>query len=381
MSTATSKKIDPGEVRFFSGTSNPALAAKIANYLGVPLERTTISRFSNYNFDIQLGKSVRSRMVFIVQSLSPFANEHLMQLLMMLDIAKSASAREIHAIIPYYSFARADVKDAPRISITARLVADLIKAAGATHIMTMMLHSPQVHGFFSIPADPLSSRPVFKRYLEKKVLPTTDISKLNTIVVSPDIGQAKSAARFARDLDLPVATGNIKRHSAEKVELIGTLGHEIDGFKRALIYDDEVATGSTVLEMTLHLKKRGIQEVWMFCTHGVFCKGGLARLISMPEISKIVTTDTVAIPPEKMGVESFDTVAIPSEKPNPKEWEKPDKLEILSVAKVFGKAIKRNYFRESIGDLFEHGKKGKNVPRQSTAHSSNNPDVDVQIPS
>src|SRR5512142_3323197 len=185
------KKLDPNEVRFFSGSSHPQLAADIASYLGLPLDKTYIRRFSNDNLYIQLGASVRQRVVYIVQSLTPPVNDHLVELLMMLDIARSASAQEIHAIIPYYSFARSDKKDAPRISITARLIADLIKTAGATHVMSMVFHSPQVHGFFSVPTDPLSSWLIFKEYLE-----TRDLT--GTILVTPDMGQAKSASRFAR---------------------------------------------------------------------------------------------------------------------------------------------------------------------------------------
>jgi ribose-phosphate pyrophosphokinase len=177
-------QIDPGDVRFFAGSSNPDLAARIARYLEVPLEKTHVSRFSNDNLYIQLGASVRSRKVYVVQSLSPPVNDHLMELLMMLDIARSASASEVHAIIPYYSFARSDKKDAPRISITARLVADLIQTAGATHVMTMMLHAPQVHGFFSVPTDPLSSRPVLQGHLA-----VGDLS--HTVVVTPDMGHVK----------------------------------------------------------------------------------------------------------------------------------------------------------------------------------------------
>src|SRR5512139_3798617 len=192
--------ISAGEVRFFSGSSNPQLAGKIANELGVPLDETHITRFSNDNLYIQLGATVRYRQVYIVQSLSQPVNDHLMELLMMLDIARGAAASEVHAIIPYYSFARSDKKDAPRISITARLVADLLKTAGATHVMSMVFHSPQVHGFFSLPTDPLSSWIVFKEYLE-----TRDLK--DTIMVTPDMGQAKSTARFAKVLKLPVAAG------------------------------------------------------------------------------------------------------------------------------------------------------------------------------
>jgi len=318
--------IDPGEVRFFSGSSHPQLAADIASHLNVPLETTDISRFSNDNLYIQLGASVRSRTVFIVQSLSPPVNDHLMELLMMLDIARGASANEIHAIVPYFSFARSDKKDAPRISITARLVADLLQTAGATQIMTMMLHSPQVHGFFGIPADPLSSRPVFNRYFQQR-----DLS--STIVVTPDMGHAKSAARFARDLDLPVAAGNKERVSDMEVHISGIVGHQIRGCRRALVYDDEIATGGSILEIGRLLIEQGIQEIWVVCTHGVFVRGGLERIAAVPQITDIVTTDTVNIPPEKHH----------------------PKLHVLSVAHVFGEAIRRNYLRQSIGDLFVFG--------------------------
>ncbi|MGW8319728.1 MAG: ribose-phosphate diphosphokinase, partial [Candidatus Promineifilaceae bacterium] len=237
------KVVDPSEVRFFSGSSHPLLAKDIASYLGVPLEETHISRFSNDNLYIQLGASVRGRRVYLVQSLFPPVNDHLVELLMMLDIARSAAAKEIHAIVPYFSFARSDKKDAPRISITARLIADLLATAGATHFMTMMLHSPQVHGFFSIPADPLTARPVFERYFQGRDL-------TSAIVVAPDVGHAKSAGRFAESLGLPVAAGNKERISDDEVRITGLLGRQVKGFRHALIYDDEIATGSSMLEMS-----------------------------------------------------------------------------------------------------------------------------------
>ena len=318
--------LDPSEVRFFSGSSHPKLAAQIAEHLGVPLDKTAVSRFSNDNLFLQLGASVRSRHVYIVQSLSPPVNDHLVELLMMLDIAKAASACEIHAIIPYYSFARSDKKDAPRISITARLVADLLHTAGATHVMTMMLHSPQVHGFFPMPADPLSSRPVFMRYFKGR-----DLSQ--TIVVAGDMGQAKSAARFAKDLGLPVAAGNKERVSDTEVRFSGMVGAQLSGQKKALIYDDEIATGGTILELSKHLVELGIEEIWVVCTHGVFVRGGLEKLVAVPEIREVVTTDTVPIPEEKHH----------------------PKLNILSVGNIFGEAIRYNYTRQSIGDLFVYG--------------------------
>jgi len=321
-----SNAIDPTEVRFFSGSSHPQLAADIAGYLGVPLDKTKVSRFSNDNLYIQLGASVRSRGVYIVQSLSPPVNDHLVELLMMLDIARGASAREIHAIIPYFSFARSDKKDAPRISITARLVADLLCTAGATHVMTMMLHSPQVHGFFNVPTDPLSSRLILARHFQQR-----DLS--GTIVVAADMGQAKPAARFAEDLELPIAAGNKERISDTEVHISGIVGEQVSGYERALVYDDEIATGGTILELTRLLIERGIREIWLACTHGVFVRGGLEKLVAVPQITEVVTTDTIPIAPEK----------------------RHPKLKVLSVARIFGEAIRRNYLRQSIGDLFVYG--------------------------
>ncbi|NOH01702.1 MAG: ribose-phosphate pyrophosphokinase [Chloroflexi bacterium] len=322
----TKRSIPADEVRFFSGSSNRPLASSIAAELEVPLDATHVKRFSNDNMYIQLGASVRYRRVYIVQSLSDPVNDHLMELLMMLDIARDAAASEIHAIIPYYSFGRSDKKDAPRISITARLVADLLKTSGATHVMSMMFHSPQVHGFFRIPTDPLSSRPVFGKYLENR-----DLS--GTIIVSPDMGQAKSAARFARSLNLPVAAGNKERISDTEVRISGLVGSQVKGHKRALVYDDEIATGGSILELSRLLIEEGVEDILVMCTHGVFTRGGLERLADVPQISEIVTTDTVHIPVEK----------------------RHPKLTVLPVASIFADSIRHNFNRESIGDLFVFG--------------------------
>jgi ribose-phosphate pyrophosphokinase len=314
--------INPHEVRFFSGSSHPLLAQNIANYLGIPLDPTKIKRFSNDNLYIQLGASVRSRKVFIVQSLFAPVNDHLVELLIMLNAARMAAATEVHAIIPYFSFARSDKKDAPRISITARLIADLLQTSGATHVMTMMLHSPQVHGFFGIPNDHLNSRKVFQEYFTQG-----DLS--DTIVVAPDLGQAKHTTRFAKDLGLDVAAGIKERKSDTEVMLTGFVG-DLTGKKRAIIYDDEIATGGSVVEICKELTQHGIEEIRVACTHGVFVRGGLERLTAIPEITEIVTTDTVHIPVEKRG----------------------SKLRVLSVAHVFGEAIRRNIAHNSLGDLF-----------------------------
>jgi ribose-phosphate pyrophosphokinase len=245
---------------------------------------------------------------------------------MMLDIARSAAAREVHAIIPYFSFARSDKKDAPRISITARLMADLLQTAGATHIMTMMLHSPQVHGFFGVPADPLTARHVFENHFKDRDL-------AETIVVAPDVGNAKSAGRFAESIGISVAAGNKERVSDTEVRISGLVGRQVKGFRKAIIYDDEISTGSSVVEMSHLLIENGIQEIDVACTHGVFVGGALEKLTAVSQINEIVTTDTVYIPPEKR---------IPQ-------------LSILSVASIFGEAIRRNYERKSIEGLFVFG--------------------------
>jgi ribose-phosphate pyrophosphokinase len=323
---AKQHNLDPDDIRFFSGTSNPDLAMRIADFLNIPLEKAHFSRFSNDNLFVQLGASVRGRVVYIVQSLTPPVSDHLFELLMMLDIAKSAGAREVHAIIPYFSYARSDKKDAPRISITARLVADLLVTAGATHIMTMRLHSAQVHGFFSVPADPVTARTLQANYVREKGLNTED-----SVVVAPDIGNAKSSARFADMLGIPVATAIKTRLSDTKVRIDDMLQRQIAGFKHAIFQDDEIATGGTVVELCNVLVECGIERITVVCTHGLFLGAAIERLGSIPQIREIITTDTVAHSPERLSLPNFT---------------------VLSTAPVFGGAIRQNYIRESIGDLF-----------------------------
>lgn len=321
-----SPQIEAQDVRLFSGSSHPELAAGIAAYLGVPLDGTRIAHFSNDDLYIQLGASVRSRVVFLVQSLTPPASDHVLELLMMLDAARGAAAREVHAIIPYFSYARSDKKDAPRISITARLIADLLETAGATHVMTMNLHSPQVHGFFRIPTDPLTARPLFVQHFRRRRLEAT-------VVVAPDSGIAKSAARFAAQLGLPSVSAEKIRLSDTRVEIDPLVGRQVRGFRRALVYDDEIATGSTMLEVCRMLVQQGVEHISLVCTHGLFTGDAVAKLASIREIDEIVTTDTVPIAPEK----------------------RVKQLKVLSVAPIFGEAIRRNYCKESIGDLFAFG--------------------------
>jgi ribose-phosphate pyrophosphokinase len=319
------RQISPEDVRFFSGQSHPELAAEIAGYLNIPLETTFYGRYSNDNMYIQLGASVRGRIVFILQSLVKPVSDHLLELFMMLDIARGAGAREVHAIIPYYSYARSDKKDAPRISITARLIADLLEKSGATHVMTMTLHSPQVHGFFSIPTDPLTARPLFIRHFAE-----WNFSSEETIVVSPDMGRANAAARFAARLNLPIAAAEKRRIADTMVSISPSILRQVEGYRKALIFDDEIATGSSVLSLVDMLSGAGIQEFTVICTHGVFTDNALQLIASNPQVKEILTTNTVPIP----------------------KADRPPNLFVLSVAPVFGEAILRNYFRQSIGDLF-----------------------------
>jgi ribose-phosphate pyrophosphokinase len=250
----------------------------------------------------------------------------MLELLIMLDIARSAGARSVHAIIPYYAYARSDKKDAPRISITARLMADLLVTSGATHVMTMTLHSPQVHGFFSVPTDVLTARTEIARYFHDRNLE-------KTVVISPDVGHAKSAARFAQMLNLPALAANKERVSDTEVRVSGLFGRQMRKYKRALVYDDEISTGASVLEICKELVKNGMEEIIPICTHGVFAGKALERMGNIPQIVEIVTTDTVPPPASRPAAIN---------------------LTVLPIAPLFGEAIWRNYTRQSIGGLFSY---------------------------
>ena len=316
------ERVDPNDLRIFSGRSNSALAEAIAQYLHIHLSPTRSRRFSDGNQQVQLGETVRSRVVLIVQSFSMPVAEHLVELLLMLDAARGAGAREVHAIVPYYSFARSDKKDAPRISIAARLMARMIQTAGATNVMTMSLHSPQVHGFFDVPTDPLTARPCFEDYFRRQEL-------RGTVVVAPDAGRARSATRFATKLGLPVIVGSKTRISDREIRLT-PFSMDLSAYERAIIYDDEIAAGTSVIAMVELLASHGIREMRAVCTHGVFSGDALARLSALPQLIEIIASDTIAIPHEKR---------VP-------------KLTVLSAAPLFGEAIRRNYLGQSIGDLF-----------------------------
>ncbi|MFG2075381.1 ribose-phosphate diphosphokinase [Nonomuraea maritima] len=307
------------DITVFSGSAHPELADEICAQLGTPLHPVQTNRFANDALEVQLQANCRERDVFVIQPLVPPTQEHLVELLLMLDAARGASAARITAVIPHYAYARSDKKGAPRISIGARLVADLVVAAGADRVLTMTLHSPQVHGFFSVPVDHLHAlrelAAHFRRY---------DLS--NTVVVSPDLGNAKDAAQFARMLGTEVAMGAKQRFSDDRVVISSVIG-EVSG-KDVIILDDEIAKGSTVIELLDRLREQDVRSVRVACTHGLFSGGAVERLGSLREVREIVCTNTV--PPPK-----------PS-----------DKLTVLSIAPAMAEAMRRIHDGESVSALF-----------------------------
>ncbi len=309
-------------ITIFSGSAHPELAEEICTYLGIPRSPTAVNRFSNDCIQVQLCASCREADVFFIQPLCPPVQDHLMELLQMLDAARGSAAARLTAVIPYYAYARSDKKDAPRIPITAKLVADLLSTAGADRVLTMTLHSPQVHGFFDVPVDHLNALNVLARYFRER----GDLG--NTVVVSPDLGNAKNAAKFARLLKSPVAAGNKRRISDEKVaiDLVG----DVDG-KDVIIMDDEIATAGTIIEILDVVRQRGARRLSVVCTHGLFTGPAIERLKVEAGVDEIVTTNTVPIPPEKR-------------LPN---------LQVLSIAPLIAEAIRRTHNGESISALFE----------------------------
>jgi len=313
------------EIVVFSGSSHPALAQEICGRLGVPLSPSITKRFTNDCLEVQLEANCRERDVFLIQTLCAPVQEHLVELLLMINAARGASAARITVVMPFYAYARSDKKDAPRISIGGRLVADLLATAGAGRVLTMALHAPQVHGFFSVPVDHLHAHHELAAHFKAN----GDLG--NTVVVSPDMGGAKSAASFARRLGVPVAVGAKQRISDSKVVISAIIG-ETAG-KDVIVLDDEIAAGSTVIEVMEHLRERGVGQVRIACTHGLFGRGAAQRLADQPEVVEIVTMNTVPIGVEKR-------VA---------------KLTELSVAPAFAEAMRRIHEGESVSELFEEG--------------------------
>ena len=310
------------EIAVFSGSAHPKLAAEVCTHLGVPLSPVRVNRFANDCLEVQLQANCRERDVFLVQPLVTPVQENLVELLLMCDAARGASASRITVVMPHYAYARSDKKDAPRISIGGRLVADLLVTSGASRVLALTLHSPQVHGFFSVPVDHLHALRELAQHFSRYDL-------TNTTVVSPDLGNAKEAAAFARLLGAKVAAGAKQRFADDRVSISSVIGDIAD--RDVIVLDDEIAKGSTVLELLDRLRELGARSIRVACTHGLFSAGALKRLSDQPDVLEIVCTNTVPIPIEH----------------------RTDKLRVLSIAPALAEAVRRIHNGESVSALFD----------------------------
>jgi ribose-phosphate pyrophosphokinase len=311
------------KLRVFSGTAHPALGRAICGHLGVQLGAATFLRFTNENIKVKIDENVRGADVFVVQPSCPPVNEGLMELLIMIDALRGASAARITAVTPYYPYVRSDKKDEPRISITARLVADLLQAAGADRVLAVDLHSPQVQGFFRIPSDHLTARTILVDYFKQR----QDLA--DHVVVAPDAGEVKDAAGMAKRLGVPLAMVDKRRYGDdEKARAVHLVGN-VRG-KRALIIDDEIATGGTVIESADFVMREGASDVSVAVVHPVFSGPAVQRLRNAKAISEVVVTDTIPLPPEKQD----------------------PKFKVLSVSSLIAEAISRIHDGRSVSGLF-----------------------------
>jgi ribose-phosphate pyrophosphokinase len=304
----------------YSGNANLGLARKICRYLGVPLGQAEVFSFANENIFVKILDNVREKDVFVVQPTCHPVNQSIMELLIMIDAFKRASAGRITAVMPYYAYGRSDKKDQPRVPITARLVADMITVAGADRVLTMDLHQGQIQGFFNIPVDELTAVHLLSNYFRQK--------RLADLVVVTDLGFAKRARTFAELLDAPLAIIEKRRvGNLDRAEVMNVIG-EVRG-RRAIVVDDEFDTAGTLQEVVLALRREGVDEIYACATHGVLSDPAIER-IADAGIREVVLTDSIPLPPDKR-------------LPN---------IKTLSVAPLIGEAIRRIHRGESVGALF-----------------------------
>jgi len=304
--------------KVFSGTANEDFAKSVAKYLSIPLSEATIKRFSDGEISIQISESVRGRDVFIIQSTCAPANANLMELLIMTDALKRSSANSITAIIPYFGYARQDRKAAPRVPISAKLVANLIETAGIDRVVTLDLHAGQIQGFFDIPVDNLYGSIVFRDYLRRKNLK-------NPIIASPDIGGVARARSFAKDMGLDLVIIDKRREKANVAEVMNIIG-DVEG-KDVILIDDMIDTAGTIVKAAKALKQNGATSVMAFCSHPVL-SGPAHERIKNGELDELVVTDTIPLAQEN------------------------EKITVLSVAHLFSEVIRRIYHNESVNGLF-----------------------------
>ena len=310
------------ELKVFTGNAHPALAEAIVEYLGIPLGKCEVFQFSNENTFVRILENVRSRDTFVVQPLSSPVNSNLVDLLIMIDALKRASAGRITAVIPYFGYGRTDKKDQPRVPITARLVADLLTVAGANRVLTVDLHAAQIQGFFNIPVDELTALYVLGNYFQEKALD-------NLVVVATDIGATKRARDLAAKLNAPLAIMEKRRlGNDDKVETLNVIG-EVKGCT-ALTVDDEIDTAGTLVGVVNTLLKRGAKAVYSCCTHPILSGPAIKRITESP-VKEVVVTDTVPIKDGKML----------------------EKIVTLPIAPLLGEAIRRIHTGQSVGAMFE----------------------------
>lgn len=309
------------ELRIFTGNAHPGLGESIARFLGVPLGRAHLARFSDGEVWFQIQDNVRGADVFVMQPTGPPVNENLMELLVMLDAFKRSSASRITAVIPYYGYARQDRKDKPRVPISAKLVADLLSAAGTDRILTMDLHASQIQGFFNVPVDHLFAAPVIMEYVAKLSLP-----KLT--VVSPDAGGVERARAYAKRLEATLAIVDKRRETANVAEVHHVVG-DVEG-RTALIVDDIVDTGGTLAKVAQALKDAGALEILASCSHPVLSGDALQKIEASP-LSRLIVTDTIPLTEEKRRC---------------------DKIVALTIAELMGKAIRNIHEEASVTSLF-----------------------------
>jgi len=310
------------ELKVFTGNTHPSLAHDICDYLGTPLGKIEVFEFANENIFVRILENVRGRDVFVVQPISSPVSKSLMELLIMIDAAKRASAERVTAVIPYYGYSRTDKKDQPRVPITARLVADLITVAGASRVLTLDLHAGQIQGFFNIPVDELTALYILSHHFEEKKLE-------DLVVVATDIGISKKARDLAERLNTPLAIVEKRRlgndDKAETVQIIGNIED-----KHALLFDDEIDTGGSLTSAAVTLVEHGARDVYACCTHPILSGPAVERIAKSP-LKEVVVTDSVPVPESK----------------------RIDKITVLSLASLIGEAIHRIHADLSIGAMFQ----------------------------
>ncbi len=309
------------ELKLFSGNANIVLAKEIADHLGIPLGDAFVATFSDGEINVKINENVRGGDIFVVQPTSQPVNNHLMELLIMIDAFKRASAKRITAVIPYYGYSRQDRKAQPRVPITARLVADLISAAGADRVLTVDLHAGQIQGFFNVPVDNLFATPVLFDYLK-------DIGLNDPVVISPDAGGVERARAFSKKLGGSIAIIDKRRSAPNEAEVMNLIG-EVSG-RDALLLDDMIDTAGTITKAVDAIKKHGAKKVMAACSHAVLSGPAIKRL-NESELDKVVVTNTIAMDGKLMEC---------------------PKLKVLTVAPLLGEAIKRIHDESSLSSLF-----------------------------